>query len=80
MLTHLSELTLEQRYGVSKECSEYAQTHFVNKRKEEAEQARQQSEAGATQSDAQKGIETTQDTFHHWLILSRLVTISQGCF
>jgi len=37
MLTHYSELTLEKRYGVSTECSEFAQHHFVQTRKEEAE-------------------------------------------
>jgi len=42
MLTHYSELTLEKRYGVSAECSEFAQTHFVETRKEEAEQMKQE--------------------------------------
>ena len=79
MLTHFSELTLDPRYGVSKECSEYAQSHFVNKRKEEAEQAKQAEGSEGTQSD-RKAPETTQDTFHHWLITSRLVAISQGCY
>lgn len=35
LLTHYSDLTL-QNYSVEKDCSEYAQNYFVQKRKEEA--------------------------------------------
>lgn len=36
LLTHFSDLTL-QNYGVTQECSQYAQQYFVQRRKEEAE-------------------------------------------
>ena len=36
LLTHFSDLTLKD-YTVTKECSEYAQTQFVQKRKLESE-------------------------------------------
>jgi len=79
MLTHYSELTLEKRYGVSAECSEFAQAHFVQTRKEEAEQMKQEEEDAEGQDNQQpKAQLTDQHVFHHWLILSRLITVSQG--
>lgn len=78
MLTHYSDLTIEQRYKVSAECSEYAQNHFVNTRKEEAERIKAQEVQGEGESQEPKVTLTDQHTFHHWLILSRLITVSQG--
>jgi len=60
MLTHYSELTLEKRYGVSKECSEYAQTHFVETRAKEAELLKQE-EAEGNGQDNQQQVETLTD-------------------
>jgi hypothetical protein len=42
MLTHYSELTLEKRYGVSPETTEYAGAYFVQTRKEEAEKMKEE--------------------------------------
>jgi len=46
MLTHFSDLTIENRYKVSPGCSEYAQDHFVNTRKEEADKIKEQETSG----------------------------------
>ena len=54
---------------MSKECSEFAQSHFVEKRQEEAK---------AKTENEESQIKTDQAAFMHWLNLSRYVAISQG--
>ena len=56
ILTHYSELTVEKRYGVSPECSQYAQTHFVQTRKEEAEQIKKEEQEGTTPTEPSQQI------------------------
>jgi len=63
MLQYYSEVTLAD-YTIPPEVSEYCQSIFIETRKAEQE--------------ATGEVKTNADTFHKWLSLSRLESISEG--
>ena len=79
LLTHFSDLTL-QNYCVSPDCSTYAQTYYVQRRKEEGEFVASQEAQGIDVKEHQSFLNNRVDQhkFHHWLVLAKLATVSTG--
>ena len=79
LLSHFSDVTL-QNYSVADECSSFAQSYFIEKRKKEGEFIKSQEEQGVDPKVMEhfNQTRTDQHTFHHWLVLARLMAISQG--
>lgn len=61
-LNHHSEVT-QNDYSIPQDVSEYAQNIFVEVRKQEAESGK---------------VDTTVETFHRWLTMSRLLSVTEG--